>query len=47
MKVGQDLVAMFALVKSVTQKAYPWFPKGDELQAEIDSAFNNWIVKKG
>ena len=39
---GSRLELLFLLKKAVTQKAYPWFPLGDEAKTEIRRGINIW-----
>jgi hypothetical protein len=44
-KAGDGIEPLFCLKKSVFQKAYPWFPKGEELNGEIKKAIDSWMKK--
>lgn len=46
MKVGDGIIPLFVLKKSVFQKAYPWFPQGEELNAVMKKAIDSWIQKQ-
>ena len=40
-KDGKGFKPLFVLVKSVTQKAYPWFPEGTQLDRAINNGIKN------